>query len=114
MNVAERQNQVGRPQSDGRQGHGVGLRLLGVLHHRPAAKRLDAGHALRAIVIGPIARLELIPKDDSRPAGGPLVESLIEAQLPAQQFRELGLKEGDTVVLTPRKARVFVDAGEGI
>jgi sulfate transport system ATP-binding protein len=68
----------------------------------------------RAIVIGPIARLELIPKDDGRPAGGPLVETLIEAQLPAQQFRELGLKEGDTVVLTPRKARVFVDAGEGI
>jgi sulfate/thiosulfate transport system ATP-binding protein len=68
----------------------------------------------RAIVIGPIARLELIPNDDSRPAGGPLVDSLIEAQLPAQQFRELGLKEGDTVVLTPRKARVFVDAGEGI
>jgi sulfate transport system ATP-binding protein len=68
----------------------------------------------RAIVIGPIARLELIPKDDTRPTGGPLVESLIEAQLPAQQFRELGFKEGDTVVLTPRKARVFVDAGEGI
>jgi sulfate transport system ATP-binding protein len=68
----------------------------------------------RAIVIGPIARLELIPKDDSRPAGGPLVDTLIEAQLPAQQFRELGLREGDTVVLTPRKARVFVDAGEGI
>ena len=68
----------------------------------------------RAIVIGPIARLELIPKDDTRPAGGPLVETLIEAQLPAQQFRELGLREGDTVVLTLRKARVFVDAGEGI
>ena len=68
----------------------------------------------RAIVIGPIARLELIPKDDSRPAGGPLVETLIEAQLPAQQFRELGLREGDTVVLTPRRARVFVDAGDGI
>ena len=68
----------------------------------------------RAIVIGPIARLELIPKDDSRPAGGPLVDTLIEAQLPAQQFRELSLREGDTVVLTARKARVFVDAGEGI
>ncbi|WP_353207557.1 TOBE-like domain-containing protein [Sphingorhabdus sp.] len=68
----------------------------------------------RVIVIGPIARLELIPKSDSRPAGGPLVETLIEAQLPAQQFRELGLQEGDSVLLTPRKARVFVDAGVGI
>ena len=36
---------------------------------------------------------------------------IIEAQLPAQEFRELGLQEGETVVLTPRKARVFVDAG---
>ena len=72
----------------------------------------------RAIVIGPIARLELTPKNDTRPAGELLTKSqaitLIEAQLPAQQFRELGLGEGDTVVLTPRKARVFVDAGKGI
>ncbi|MDB5868160.1 MAG: sulfate transporter, ATPase subunit, partial [Polaromonas sp.] len=41
-------------------------------------------------------------------------DSLIEAQIPAQQFRDMGLKEGETLVLTPRKARVFVDAGEGI
>jgi sulfate transport system ATP-binding protein len=68
----------------------------------------------RVIVIGPIARLELIPKDGSRPAGGPMLETLIEAQLPAQQFRELGLQEGDSVLLTPRKARVFVHAGVGI
>jgi len=43
-----------------------------------------------------------------------LVETLIEAQMPAQQYRELGLREGDIVLLTPRNARVFVDAGEGI
>jgi sulfate transport system ATP-binding protein len=29
--------------------------------------------------------------------------------MPAQQFRDMGLKEGDTLVLTPRKARVFID-----
>ena len=72
----------------------------------------------RAIVIGPIARLELMPIDDSRPTASPLanprVDTLIEAQLPAQQFRALGLREGDTVVVTPRKARVFVEVGEGI
>ena len=68
----------------------------------------------RAIVIGPIARLELIPEDGSKSAGGPLVETLIEAQMPAQKYRELGLREGDIVLLTPRNARVFVDAGEGI
>ena len=35
-------------------------------------------------------------------------------QMPSQKFRDMGIKEGETLVLTPRKARVFVDAGEGI
>ncbi len=43
-----------------------------------------------------------------------MVESLVEAQLPAQQFRELGLRERDTVVLTPRWAKVLADAAKGI
>jgi len=64
----------------------------------------------RAIVIGPIARLELIPVDAPKQSA----DSLIEAQMPSQKFRDMGLKEGDKLVLTPRKARVFVDAGEGI
>ena len=61
----------------------------------------------RAIVVGPIARLELRPveTDQHNPASG----TIIEAQLPAQQFRDLGLGEGDTVVATPRKAKVFVE-----
>jgi len=61
----------------------------------------------RAIVVGPIARLELEPTQTNpdNPGSG----TIIEAQLPAQQFRELGLSEGDTVVATPRKARVFVE-----
>jgi len=33
---------------------------------------------------------------------------IIEAQIPAQQYRALDFKEGDTLVLTPRRARVFV------
>jgi sulfate transport system ATP-binding protein len=62
----------------------------------------------RAIVVGPVARLELIPVDDHKPAdnGG---ESVIEAQIPAQQFREMGFREGETLVVTPRRARVFVE-----
>ena len=64
----------------------------------------------RAIVIGPIARLELIPVESSQQSAS----SLVEAQMPSQQFKDMGLKEGDKLVLTPRKARVFVDAGEGI
>jgi len=67
----------------------------------------------RAIVIGPIARLELIPVEGQQ-AGNPSADPLIEAQMPAQKFKEMGLKEGETLVLNPRKARVFVDAGEGI
>jgi len=61
----------------------------------------------RAIVVGPIARLELEPvqTNPDNPGSG----AIIEAQLPAQQFRDLGLREGDTVVATPRKARVFVE-----
>ena len=58
----------------------------------------------RAMVIGPIARLELLPLDASASGSG----DIIEAQIPAQHYRELDFKEGDTLVLTPRKARVFV------
>jgi sulfate transport system ATP-binding protein len=61
----------------------------------------------RAIVVGPIARLELEPTEMN--PDNPATGTIIEAQLPAQQFRDLGLKEGDTVVATPRKARVFVE-----
>lgn len=62
----------------------------------------------RAIVVGPIARLELIPADDHKPTGDTR-HSIIEAQFPAQQFREMGFKEGETLVVTPRRARVFVE-----
>jgi sulfate transport system ATP-binding protein len=58
----------------------------------------------RAIVVGPIARLELVPLDSSTAAQG----AVIEAQIPAQQFDLLALKEGETLLLTARKARVFV------
>ena len=58
----------------------------------------------RAMVIGPIARLELLPLDSSASGSG----DIIEAQIPAQHYRELDFKEGDTLVLTPRRARVFV------
>jgi sulfate/thiosulfate transport system ATP-binding protein len=59
----------------------------------------------RAIVVGPIARLELIPVGDT-PTGG---DAIIEAQIPAQQFRDQGFREGETLVVTPRRARVFVE-----
>ena len=58
----------------------------------------------RAIVVGPIARLELLPLNASAANG----EDLIEAHIPAQLFYELGLQNNETLILTPRKARVFV------
>ncbi len=59
----------------------------------------------RAIVIGPTARLELIPQDPAQAQGN----DIIEVQISAQQYRDLGLNEGDLLVATPRNARVFVE-----
>lgn len=56
-------------------------------------------------VVGPIARLELIRVDATQAVDN----EVIEAQMPAQQFWELGLREGETLVLTPCRARVFVE-----
>ena len=61
----------------------------------------------RAITVGPLTRLELLPVDDIQPPGNPHRDPIIEAQIPAQQFRDLGLKEGETLVVTPRRARLF-------
>ena len=58
----------------------------------------------RAIVVGPVARLEL----EAQPGQGFGKHAIIEAQLAADQFRQEGFAEGDVLVLTPRKARVFV------
>jgi len=62
---------------------------------------------VRAIVVGPIARLELLPLDATATGSN----DPIEAHLPAQAYAALAVHEGDTVLLTPRKARVFVDTG---
>ena len=60
---------------------------------------------VRAIVVGPIARLELLPLDASAAGSG----DIIEAHMGAQQFNELAFKEGETLMLTPKRARVFVE-----
>ncbi|OUM02892.1 sulfate/molybdate ABC transporter ATP-binding protein [Variovorax sp. JS1663] len=79
---------------------------LDVARYQQGASGIVATLA-RAIVVGPIARLELEPVESNpdNPGSG----AIIEAQLPAQQFRDLGLREGETVVATPRRARVFVE-----
>jgi sulfate transport system ATP-binding protein len=58
----------------------------------------------RAIVVGPVARLELDPVESHFGK-----DAIIEAQLSASQYHQQDFKEGETLVLTPRKARVFVE-----
>lgn len=61
----------------------------------------------RAIVVGPTARLELAPSQPTGAAGD--TPGIIEAQMPADRYRQLGLQEGQQVLVTPKRARVFVD-----
>ena len=60
----------------------------------------------RAIVVGPVARLEFEPVNHHDFAK----DTVIEAQLSAHLFAEQQYKEGETLVLTPRKARIFVES----
>ncbi len=59
----------------------------------------------RAHAIGPLAQLDLERADNS---------DLIEAVIPNERYRSLGLKEGETLVVKPRRMHVFVDAGAAI
>ena len=68
-------------------------------HHNGIPAKL-----IRAIVVGPIARLELLPLDSSSTGS----TEIIEAHISAQQFNDMRLQDGETLVLTPKKARVFV------
>ena len=90
---------------------------LDVERYAPAAARGAAGRPRgivvrldRAIVVGPVARLELLPLDGDKPGDNAAPDGLIEAQIPAQQFNAMGLREGETLVVTPRHARVFVES----
>ena len=56
----------------------------------------------RALVIGSVARLELISQDNINQ------ENIIEAEISAAEFREKNYREGELLVLTPRQAQVFV------
>jgi len=52
--------------------------------------------------VGSVARLELVPHDDSA------TTEVIEAEIPANEFRDQNYVEGELLVLTPRKSQVFV------
>ena len=59
----------------------------------------------RAHAIGPLAQLDLERADNTE---------LIEAVIPNERYRQLQLKEGDTVLVRPRRMHVFVDQGAAI
>jgi sulfate transport system ATP-binding protein len=77
---------------------------LDVHRYTPGAQGIVA-KLTRTIVVGPVARLELEPVE----VGQFGKDTVIEAQISASQFTEQAFKEGEVLVLTPRKARVFVD-----
>ena len=56
----------------------------------------------RAHAIGPLAQLDLERADNAQ---------LIEAVIPNEQFRSLNLREGETLLVRPRRLHVFVDHG---
>ncbi|ARU06067.1 sulfate ABC transporter ATP-binding protein [Comamonas serinivorans] len=68
------------------------------------------GTLTRALVVGPVARLEITRSDVSVSDDN----AIVEAQMTSSEYRALGLSEGDAVVVNPRQARVFVDEGSGI
>ena len=72
---------------------------LDIEHYTPGAEGIVA-QLKRAHAIGPLAQLELVADGDGR---------LIEAVLSAERFAQLQLKTGSTVVVRPRRVRVFPD-----
>jgi len=59
---------------------------------------------MRSVLLGPTARLELLPQDETLMDKG----QVIEVQMDAQQWTDLNIHQGDTVVLTPRNWHAFV------
>ncbi|MDP3673202.1 MAG: sulfate ABC transporter ATP-binding protein [Telluria sp.] len=59
----------------------------------------------RAHAIGPLAQLDLEREDNAE---------LIEAVMPNERFSQLQLKEGEMLVVRPRRMHVFVDQGAAI
>ncbi|MGO4378404.1 sulfate/molybdate ABC transporter ATP-binding protein [Pseudoduganella sp. RAF19] len=59
----------------------------------------------RAHAIGPLAQLDLERADNAQ---------LIEATISNERYSQLGLKDGETLVVRPKKLHVFVDEGAAI
>ena len=95
-------------------GHGGSKESQGTAYVRPHdldIERYTAGaegivvKLRRAHAIGPLAQLDLERSDNAE---------LIEAVIPNDRFNSLQLKEGETLVVRPKRVHVFVDAGADI
>ncbi len=56
-------------------------------------------HVVRALAVGPVARLELARDDNGE---------MIEVEIPTELYRKLALKEGESLVVKPRRMQVFL------
>ncbi len=55
----------------------------------------------RALIVGPSTRLELEREDGA---------GMIEAEIPSELYRSLTLREGETLLVRPRRTKVFLNA----
>ena len=94
--------------------HAAVLDSTGIAYVRPHDLEVDRYAAgaqgivvklRRAHAIGPLAQLDLERTDNAE---------LIEAVIPNERYRELQLKDGETLVVRPRRMQVFVDQGAAI
>lgn len=60
----------------------------------------------RAVMIGPITRLELLRVDTSSIQS---TDSLMEIQMLSEFYQKMGFQEGDKLTVSPKKARIFFD-----
>jgi sulfate transport system ATP-binding protein len=90
-----------------RDGQGIGYVRP---HELDVERYTDGGEGVavklrRAHAIGPLAQLDLERLDNAE---------IIEAVLSNERYRNLQLKEGETLLVRPRRMHVFVDQGAGI
>ena len=68
----------------------------------------------RIVAVGPLVTLELTAQADHEEAANAETAAepvILEAQISAWHYAHLGLKTGDILLATPRRARVFVEEG---
>jgi sulfate transport system ATP-binding protein len=97
-------NVPGQPGAGGKGTAYVRPHELDVDRYTPGAEGIVV-KLRRAHAIGPLAQLDLERGDNAE---------LIEAVIPNERFSSLGLKEGETLVVRPKRLRVFVDEGASI